>query len=320
MTESQAPFTHTHAFDHGNLAGERGTRLVLGITLAAMAVEIGAGWTFNSMALLADGWHMSSHAVAIGLSALAYRMARRHAGSGRFAFGTWKIEVLGGFASALALLGVALAMVAGSAERLLEPKPIAYRQAIAVAILGLGVNLACAAILGKSHDHDHDAGGHGHAHDLNLRSAYVHVLADAATSVLAILALSGGMAFGWRWLDPVMGFAGAALVAVWAVGLLRDSARILLDAEDPSGLAAEVRAELASHPEWGADLAIADLHVWRVGKGRFACILALEGTTPGLGPGVVHRALAIHEELVHLTVELRPSGAAGIPPAPASAG
>jgi len=302
--EPNDPPLHSHAFDTGNAAGERGTRLVLVITLATMALEIGAGWAFNSMALLADGWHMSSHAVAIGVSALAYRFARRRAGSGRYAFGTWKIEVLGGFASALFLLGVAALMVGGSVERLLDPRPIAYKQAIAVAVLGLLVNLACAWILGDAHDHGH---GHDHGHhaDLNLRSAYLHVLADAATSIIAILALLGGLWFGWRWLDPAMGLAGAVLVALWARGLLRDTSRVLLDAENDHPVAGEIRDVVAAHAEWGEGRRVADLHVWRVGKGRFACVLALDGTEPGLRPDDVHRAVGVHEEIVHLTVEIR---------------
>lgn len=304
--------THTHAFDTGNQAGERGTRLVMWITLATMAVEIVAGWWFNSMALLADGWHMSSHAVAIGLSAFAYAMARRHAQNHRFAFGTWKIEILGGFASALFLIGVAVLMVVGSVERILAPKPIAFKEAIIVAILGLLVNLGCALILGgHTHDHGHEhphpeAGDHGHHHhDLNLRSAYLHVLADAATSVCAILALVGGMFFGWNWLDPVMGLAGAVLVALWAKGLIRDTSRVLLDAENDHPVTDEIREVIAAHPEWGAEVHIADLHVWRVGKGRFACILALENATPGLSVQAVHEALSVHDEIVHLSVELR---------------
>lgn len=316
MSNHEPTTTHTHAFDTGNQAGERGTRLVMWITLATMAVEIVAGWWFNSMALLADGWHMSSHAVAIGLSAFAYAMARRHAQNRRFAFGTWKIEILGGFASALFLIGVAVLMVIGSVERILAPKPIAFKEAIVVAILGLLVNLGCALILGgHTHDHGHDHGhehphgeGEGHSrhhHDLNLRSAYLHVLADAATSVCAILALVGGMFLGWNWLDPVMGFAGAILVALWAKGLIRDTSRVLLDAENDHPVTDEIREVIAAHPEWGAEIRIVDLHVWRVGKGRFACILALENAAPGLTVQAVHEAMAIHEEIVHLTVELR---------------
>ena len=299
---------HVHVFDSGNQAGERGTRLVVVITILMMGVEIVAGWWFNSMALLADGWHMGSHAVAIGLSAFAYALARRHARDHRFAFGTWKIEILGGFASALFLLGVAAWMVVGSVERILDPRPIHYREAIVVAVLGLAVNLVCALILGRAHDHGHDhshgqAGGHHQ--DLNLRSAYVHVLADAATSVLAIAALAGGLAFGWAWLDPVMGSAGAILVAVWAKGLLRDSSRVLLDAEMDHPVVAEIREALATQPEWGSETRITDLHVWRVGKRSYACVLALASPNPGLTVQSVRQCLAIHEEIAHLTVEIQ---------------
>ena len=191
-TDDLTRWTHDHAFNGGDAGAERSTWIVMWITAAAMLVEIAAGWWFNSMALLADGWHMSSHAVAIGLSAMAYATARRYAGDVRFTFGTWKIEILGGFASAMFLLGVATWMVIGSVERLFDPKPIHYREAIIVAILGLAVNVACALILGRAHDHGHEHhhghGEGGHHHDLNLRSAYLHVIADAATSVLAIAA------------------------------------------------------------------------------------------------------------------------------------
>ena len=304
---SSNPQIHTHIFDSGNQAGERGARLVMVITALMMVVEIIAGWWFNSMALLADGWHMSSHAVAIGLSAFAYAMARRHAQDHRFTFGTWKIEILGGFASAIFLLGVAAWMVIGSVERLFDPKPIHYREAIIVAIVGLAVNVACAFILGQAHDpgHDHHTHDGGHHHDLNLRSAYIHVIADAATSVLAIAALAGGMVFGWAWLDPVMGFAGAVLVAVWAKGLLRDSSRVLLDAEMDHPVVEEIREAIATQPEWGQETQIIDLHVWRVGKGSYACILALACRTPGLTVQAVRQCLSVHEEIVHLTVEIQ---------------
>jgi len=307
MNPSEPAAPHSvHVFDSGNQAGERGTRLVMVITVLMMGVEIVAGWWFNSMALLADGWHMSSHAVAIGLSAFAYALARRHARDHRFAFGTWKIEILGGFASALFLLGVAAWMVTGSVERMLDPKPIQYREAIIVAILGLAVNLVCALILGQAHDHGHHPahGEGGHHHDLNLRSAYLHVIADAATSVLAIAALAGGRLFGWAWLDPAMGFAGAILVAVWARGLLRDSSRILLDAEMDHPVVDEIRQAIATQPEWGRETRILDLHVWRVGKGSYACILALASPNPGLTVQSVRQCLSIHEEIVHLTVEI----------------
>jgi cation diffusion facilitator family transporter len=219
-SHDRGPWAHAHTFDSGNLAGERGTRTVMWITAAMMVVEIVAGWRFNSMALLADGFHMSSHAVAIGLSAFAYRAARRHTGDPRFAFGTWKIEILGGFASAVFLLVVVALMLVGSIERLLSPSPIRYEEAIVIAAIGLVVNIVCALILGAAHDHDHPGHDHHHGeddhhhHDLNLRSAYLHVIADAMTSVLAIAALAGGWQYGWSWLDPVMGIAGAVLVAL----------------------------------------------------------------------------------------------------------
>jgi Co/Zn/Cd efflux system component len=212
-TDDLSQWTHHHRFDTGNEAGERGARSVMWITLAMMVVEIVAGWSFNSMALLADGWHMSSHALAIGLSAFAYAAARGHAADGRYAFGTWKMEVLAGFASAILLLGIAALMVYGSVERIITPQPIHYVEAIAVAAVGLAVNLVSAWILGTAHHHDHhhdseqlhgNAHRHGaeHHHDLNLKSAYLHVAADAATSVLAIVALAGGWLWGWSWLDP----------------------------------------------------------------------------------------------------------------------
>ena len=211
---SVAALRHHHHFHHGNEVAERGTRAVMWITAATMLVEIAAGWWFNSMALLADGWHMSSHFVALGVSALAYAAARRYAQDRRFAFGTWKIEVLGGFASALFLLGVAAFMVVASVQRILEPQTIRYQEAMAVAVLGLLVNLVCAVILGKAHHH-----GHGHEHaahnhhggpthdDLNLRAAYLHVVADASTSVLAIAALAGG------WGEPVCSVASVGAMA-----------------------------------------------------------------------------------------------------------
>jgi cation diffusion facilitator family transporter len=297
------PRKHSHVFDTGNPAAERGTLLVMAITAAAMVVEIWAGWWFNSMALLADGWHMSSHAAAIGVSAVAYLVARRQAGNPRFAFGTWKIEVLGGFASALFLLGVAAMMIAGSVQRLLAPQPIQFREAILVAFLGLVVNIICAFILGDAHDHDHhDHGGHEHDHhDLNLRSAYLHVMADAATSVLAIVALAGGLWFGWQWLDPVMGVVGAILVGLWARGLLRDTSRVLLDGEMDHPMIDDIRAAIG-RLDPGAR--ITDLHVWRVGRSRYACILVLGTSRQDLTPQAVKACLDQFPSLIHVTVEV----------------
>jgi cation diffusion facilitator family transporter len=290
---------------------------VMLITAAMMVIEIAAGWWFNSMALLADGWHMSSHAVAIGLSALAYAAARRYAGDRRFTFGTWKIEVLAGFASAIFLLGVAAMMVSSSLERLLAPQPIQFGQAIVVAVLGLAVNLVCALILHGAHDHghahddhhaadDHHHDHHDHAghHDLNLRAAYLHVIADAATSVLAIVALLGGMLYGWDWLDPLMGIVGSILVARWASGLIRDTGRVLLDREMDHPVVDEIRQAIAGQAGWQKAPRIDDLHVWRVGREKFAVILSLASDDPAVSPDAVRRLLAQHEELAHVSVEV----------------
>lgn len=321
-THDLSPWTHSHVFDTGNRAAERSTRIVMLITAVMMVVEIAAGLWFNSMALLADGWHMSSHALAIGLSAFAYAAARRYARDARFTFGAWKIEVLAGFASAIVLLGIAALMIFGSVERIVSPQVIHYREAIAVTAVGLLVNLACALILGGAHDHGHHHGhdhGHhhdhdhdhaqahahdGHHHDLNLRSAYVHVLADAATSVLAIVALVGGWVLGWRWLDPVMGIVGAVLVGVWAFGLLRQTGVVLLDREMDHPVVDEVREVLAQFDVGDEGTRVADLHVWRVGKDKFACLASLVTHDATLSAAHVKQALGIHEELVHITVEI----------------
>jgi cation diffusion facilitator family transporter len=302
-------WSHDHVFDEGSQAAERGTRLVMWITAAMMVVEITAGWWFNSMALLADGWHMSSHALAIGLSALAYAAARKYAKDPRFAFGTWKIEILAGYTSAVSLLGIAGLMAFSSIERLFAPSPIHYREAIVIAVIGLVVNVVCAFILGGAHHH-HGDHGHGHDHhhdhdhhhhDLNLKSAYVHVIADAATSVLAIAALFGGWFFGWAWLDPLMGIVGAVLVAVWAKNLIVDTGKVLLDREMDAPVVAEIRE--AVEADSGATR-IVDLHVWRVGRQSYSCALSVVTSDPALSPQAVRERLAVHEEIVHSTIEL----------------
>ena len=313
-TENPSNRIHVHVFDNGNEAAERSTRVVMWITAITMVVEIAAGWWFNSMALLADGWHMSSHAVAIGLSAFAYATARRYAQDPRFAFGTWKVEILGGFASAIFLLGVAAMMLVGSVERIVSPQPIQYQEAIVIAVLGLVVNIVCARILGKAHhpDHGHSHGqdGHGshghshdHHHDLNLESAYLHVIADAATSVLAIAALLGGWIFGWSWLDPLMGIVGAVLVAVWAKGLIADTGKVLLDREMDHPVVNDIREVVETGPEAG-DTRITDLHVWRVGKKAYSCALTVVTHDRALTPDVVRERLSVHEEIVHSTIEI----------------
>jgi cation diffusion facilitator family transporter len=312
-THDLAQWRHAHNFQADNRAAERSTRLVMWITAAAMLLEIGAGWWFNSMALLADGWHMSSHAVAIGLSAFAYAAARRYANDRRFAFGTWKIEVLGGFASALLLLGVAALMVVGSLERLWSPSDIQYKEAMVVAVLGLVVNLVCARLLGGAHGHPqthgHGHDHHDHGHDLNLKSAYMHVVADAATSVLAIAALAGGWLYGWRWLDPLMGIVGAVLVATWARGLLVETGKVLLDREMDHPVVEEIRQGV----EQGladCETRIADLHVWRVGQGAYACALSVVTHSPSLTPDEVRATFSMHEEIRHATIEIHRCGAA----------
>ena len=307
---------HSHGFSEGNPMAEKNTRRAMALTLVMMVVEIAGGWWFNSMAVLADGWHMSSHALALGLAAFAYAGARRYRDDPRFAFGTWKIEILAGYTSAILLLGVAALMAFESIVRVFKPSPIHYPQAIAIAVVGLAVNLLCAWWLRDQHDHHHghahDHGhhhdhGHGHPHhhhhDLNQRSAYLHVLADAATSVLAIIALLGGLYFNASWLDPLMGIVGAVLVSVWAWGLIRQTGRVLLDAEMDAPVVAEIR-EAVEQGEVPAR--ISDLHVWQVGRGRFACSMEV-ATVPGVDAAVFHRALSVHEEIVHVTVEVRSS-------------
>jgi cation diffusion facilitator family transporter len=314
-------FRHAHAFDEGNVAGERRLWVVVAITAVTMVAEIVGGWITGSMALTADGWHMGTHVAALGLAAVSYRLAREWSSDSRFAFGTWKIEVLGAFSSALLLGVVALAMVVESVRRLVSPEPIDYAPALVVAIVGLVVNLASALLLGghhhgHDHEHDHDHGhgrahdhdhGHGHAHgsghrhgDLNLRSAYLHVVADAFTSVLAIGALAAGLYAGWAWLDPAMGLVGAAVIGWWAKGLLVESGRVLLDREMDSPVVADVRRAI----ECDGDAEIADLHVWRVGRERYACALTIVARDPleaakyraRLGPvaAVAHASIEIH--------------------------
>lgn len=301
---------HSHKFDEGNPLAEKSTLRVAVLTAVMMLVEIAGGWYYNSMALLADGWHMSSHAVALGLSLLAYICARKFAHDPRFSLGTWKIEVLGGYTSAIFLVMVAGLMVFQSVERLIAPSPIHYDQAIAIAIVGLLVNLVSAWLLkdGHHHDHGHHDHAHGHDdhghHDLNLRSAYLHVLADAATSVLAIIALFGGKLWGVGWLDPVMGLVGAVLVSVWAYGLLRDTGRVLLDAEMNAPVVEEIREVIAASP---VKARLDDLHVWRVGKDKYACILSL-ATDNAVSPEYFKKQLSVHEELVHISVEINATG------------
>lgn len=309
-TDDLGDWVHDHVFDQGSETAERSTRLVMWITAAMMVVEIVAGWLYNSMSLLADGWHMSSHALAIGLSAMAYVTARTYAKDPRFAFGTWKIEILAGFSSALMLIGVAVMMLIGSLERLISPQEIHFQEAIAVGVLGLLVNVICAVILGRAHhghDHHHGAhgthGAHGH-HDLNLKSAYVHVVADAFTSVLAIVALLGGWLYGWSWLDPVMGIVGAVLVALWAKNLLLETGKILLDREMDHPVVEDIKAVVASD----GHSRVTDLHVWRVGKKVYSCAMSVVTRDTHLTAKQLRERLAVHEEIIHSTIEIHQRG------------
>ncbi|MAQ85796.1 MAG: cation transporter [Maritimibacter sp.] len=317
---------HDHVFLGENHArNERRTWAVIALTATMMVAEITAGTIYGSMALLADGWHMSTHASALLITALAYRFARKHARNPRFTFGTGKLGDLAAFGSATVLAIVALLIGWESLVRLRSPVPISFDEAILVAVIGLLVNLVSAWLLKDDHSHhhghahhqvqDHD---HGHDHDQdhdhgaaatrggdrdnNLRAAYLHVLADALTSVLAIAALLAGRSYGWVWLDPVIGIVGALVILSWSWGLLRDSGSVLMDyLPDHEDLPAEVRAAIESeHDE------IVDLHVWQLGPGHHGAIIALKSTRPE--PVAAYRARLRHiDELSHVTVEIHPA-------------
>jgi cation diffusion facilitator family transporter len=298
--DSVEQLKHEHTFNIDKRNIERLTLAVVIITLVTMFAEILFGLLTNSMALLADGMHMGTHAMALAISYGAYRLARKHAGDAKFAFGTWKIEILGAYSSALVLGIVAIAMVYASVERILNPLEIHYDQALLVAVVGLGVNLACAAILsrGSAHGHKHEGHEHHSHEDLNLKSAYVHVIADALTSIFAIAALLGAKYFQQNWLDPVMGLVGAALIIRWAWLLLTESGHILLDYRAVSPLSDEIKKAI----EADGNSAICDLHLWKVADDAYACIISLveEKDRP---VAEYKEMLAKFPELVHITVE-----------------
>lgn len=310
--------THDHVFlgeHHGR--NERKVWLVIALTASMMVIEITAGTIYGSMALVADGWHMSTHAAAMLIAALAYLYARRHARDPRFTFGTGKMGDLAGFASAVVLALIALLIGWESFLRLSSPVPISFEQAIAVAVVGLIVNVICAWLLRDDHahhhhghDHHHD---HGHRHDdahvgrardNNLRAAYLHVLADALTSILAIAALLLGRAYGWLWADPIMGIVGALVIARWSWGLVRDSGGVLLDRmPDDEDLPGEIREAIERTGD-----RITDLHVWQVGPGHHAAIIALASLEPRQPSHYKARLVKIHG-LSHVTVEVERAGA-----------
>jgi cation diffusion facilitator family transporter len=290
-----------HDFLHAHAHGERRVYMVLGLTLATMVVEIVAGMIFNSMALTADGWHMGTHAAAFSITLFAYHYARKHAKNPRFSFGTGKVSVLGGFASAVALGVVALLMAAESLHRIIEPRDIRFNEAIIVACVGLVVNLLSAFLLKGEHHHH----GHGHEHDHhhddhNLKAAYFHVLADALTSVTAIVALSLGRIFGWAILDPVMGVVGSLIIARWALGLLRDTSGILLDSSVDPAVCDAIREAVETEP----GCRVSDLHVWAVAPGHLAAVLSVVSDQPEHAATIKER-LAGFDELIHVNIEVQ---------------
>ncbi len=289
--------THSHNFNIDHTESERNTKRVILLTAITMIVEIAAGTFYGSMALLADGWHMGTHVAALSISVFAYRYSRFHANDARYSFGTGKVNALAGFASGIVLVVVALLMGIESIHRLISPQTIQFNQAIIVAILGLFVNLLSLFILGGHHSHDHEH----HHHDHNLRAASLHVLADALTSLLAIIALFAGKALGWVWLDPIMGIVGAILIIRWSYGLLRDTSGILLDRQVDKETLSKVRKLI----EADADNQVADLHIWRIAPNHLAAIISIVTHTP---QSAAHykNLVADFDQLAHVTVEISP--------------
>jgi cation diffusion facilitator family transporter len=297
-------WTHDHVFlGSGHQRHEQRTWVVVVLTAIMMVGEIAVGWFSGSMALLADGWHMATHAVALGIAALAYLFARRQAGNSRFTFGTGKFGDLAAFSSAIILAMIAAQVAYESVTRLLHPVPIAYAEAIAVAGLGLVVNLVSAWLLRDDHDHhhhghDHDHGSaHGH-HDNNLHAAYVHVLADAATSILAILALAVAMVSNWVWADPAVGIIGSIVIASWAFGLIRSSGAVLLDVNADANLETVIRERIETKGD-----RVTDLHLWQIGPGHRAAVISVISDHP-LPPTTYKRRLGGLRGLSHVTIEV----------------
>ena len=289
---------HTHDFHHGHERGERRVYMVLLLTLVTMAVEIFAGFIFNSMALTADGWHMGTHAAAFGITIFAYRYARKNAQNPRFSFGTGKVSVLGGYSSAVALGVVALLLAVESISRIMEPQEINFRAAIIVAVVGLIVNLLSAVLL--KGDHHHGRGHEEHHHeDHNLKAAYLHVLADALTSVAAIVALTLGSIFGWEILDPVMGIVGSLIITKWAFSLMKETSSILLDGSIDPSVYTDIRTAVEAVPEQR----VTDLHVWAVAPEHLAVILSVE-TPVRRTPDEIKALLTDVPHLIHINVEV----------------
>lgn len=294
---------HPHDFSRINRKGERRTQWVLLLTFTTMLVEIIAGMRFHSMALLADGWHMATHVLAFMIAIFAYRYSRIHEKDQTFAFSPAKVSVLGGFASSIALAVVAFMMMAESAERLILPQVIQFDEATLVAVAGLVINLLSALLLSDHHhhDHDHDHEDHHHHHDHNLRAAYLHVLADALTSILAIIALLAGKYYGWSWLDTVMGFVGSLVILIWAWGLIKETSPVLLD----QGIDEYYQQAIRDTLEEDGETRVSDLHIWRVSPSHHAAIIVLVTRFPK-SPAFYKTLLADFEQLDHITIEINP--------------
>ncbi len=292
-------WTHSHNFNIEDRHGERNTRRVILLTVFMMVIEISAGYLFGSMALLADGWHMGTHAVALGITAFAYYYARRNSDNPNYSFGTGKVGVLGGFASAVVLAIVALLMGIESIERLVSPKQIQFNEAIAVAVIGLIVNIISALLLQDRHHHSEGHGSDKRHQDYNLRAAYLHVMADALTSLLAIIALFTGKIFGWIWMDPIMGIVGALLITRWSYKLLIDTGKILLDRDINQEAIAEIQAKIESD----SDNKVSDIHVWRIGSYHLSAVISIITHYPK-PPEYYKSLLADYKEIVHATVEV----------------
>jgi cation diffusion facilitator family transporter len=290
---------HSHDFSIQNNKGESRTKYVLALTIATMLVEIIAGSVYGSMALLADGWHMGTHAAAFILTIYAYSYSRKNAHNPRFSFGTGKVNVLGGFASAVALAVVALVMLLESLHRLVNPEPIQFDQAIAVAVIGLVINIICAFLL-KDHDHHHDHAheDHQHHHDHNLKAAYLHVLADAMTSVLAIVALVTGKYYGWNGLDPIMGIVGAVIITRWSISLIKQTSPILLDNNIDADYLEKIKNKLETD-----NTKITDLHVWRISGNHYAAIISI-ASNKAKTIDEYKTSLVDFGKLSHITIEI----------------
>ncbi|MCX2790599.1 CDF family Co(II)/Ni(II) efflux transporter DmeF [Vibrio sp. Sgm 5] len=294
---------HSHDFVSHNQKGEKRTLYVLILTVTTMVVEIAAGTMFGSMALLADGWHMGTHAAAFCITLFAYRYAKQNAHNDRFSFGTGKVSVLGGFTSAIALGIVALMMMVESIHRLFNPESIQFNEAIMVAVIGLVVNLASMLLLQDHHHHEHDhhdhhGHDHEHHHDHNLTAAYFHVLADTLTSLLAIVALIVGKFYGWVWLDAMMGIVGAVVIGKWTLGLMKQTAPVLLDESIDKNYRKEIRKSLDPYAE------VVDLHIWKVSGHHYSAAIALKNKSDKT-LDEFKQILAKFDKIHHLTLEVQ---------------